>query len=133
MCSCKRDGLLPNERQGKGDVSIFIFPEMAKYGGTNVPEAGVKASGLTNYVYSEDKDGFQIVCPGDQVAAFCTMFQPHFGNPALTTTNGNRPASFVYSVNQTGLAINCGLDNGVVDGVRTQVTQLVAVKQAALK
>ena len=106
---------------------------MVKYGGSNVPGARVTASGLTNYVYSEDKDGFQVVCRGNQVATLCSVFQPQFGNPALSTTNASGLASFVYSVNQTGLAINCGLDNGIIDGVRQQVTQLVAVKPSALR
>ena len=133
LSSCKKDGLLPNEQQGKTDLPAFIFTEMAKYGGSIVPPARVTAIGLTKYVYSEDKDGFQIVCLGNQVAALCGVFQPQFGNPALSTTNASGLASFVYSVNQTGLAINCGLDSGIIDGVKQQVTQLVAVKQGALR
>jgi hypothetical protein len=39
----------------------------------------------------------------------------------------------VYSANQSGLAINCGLDSGIIDGVRKEMTQLVAVKPGALK
>ena len=133
LCSCKKDGGLPNEKQGKADLSAFIFTEIVKYGGSNVPAARVTASGLTNYVYSEDKDGFQVVCLGNKVSALCNVFQSQFGNPALSTTNAGGLASFVYSVNQTGLAINCGLDSGNIDGVRQQVTQLVVVKPGALR
>lgn len=130
--SCKKDGLLPNEREGKDDLSVFIFSQIAKYGGSNVVSSGT-TSGLTNYVYSEDKDGFQIVCKGNKVAALQSLFQAHFGNPVLSATNASGLSSFVYAVHQTGLAINCGLDSGMVDGTKQEVTQLVAVKPGALR
>src|SRR6266498_1333723 len=41
--------------------AAFVFTEIVKYGGSNVPAVRVIASGLTNYVYSEDKDGFQVI------------------------------------------------------------------------
>jgi hypothetical protein len=133
LCSCGKPQLLPNEKRGKGDLASFTFSEIVKYGGTNVSAPLVTPSALADYVYSEDKDGFQVVCPGNQVAALCAMFQPHFGTPSLSTSNVSGLASFVYSVNQAGLAISCGLDSGTIDGVRKQMTQLVAVKPGALK
>ncbi|MCZ7637664.1 MAG: hypothetical protein M5U12_17485 [Verrucomicrobia bacterium] len=122
-----------NEKQGEGDLSAFVFTQMARYGGSNVPATRVIMIGLTNYVYSEDEDGFQIVCPGNQVAALCNALRAHFGSPALSTTNTSGVVSFVYSVSQTGLAINCGVDTAMVGGVRQQVTQFVAVQPRALR
>lgn len=129
--ACKKEGLLPNQREGKVDLSLFIFSQIIKYGGSNVV-IGITTSGLTNYVYSEDKDGFQIVCKGNKVAALQSLFQTHFGDPVLTATNASGLSSFVYAVHQTGLAINCGLDGGTVDGTTQEVTHLVAVKKGAL-
>jgi hypothetical protein len=124
---------LPNEKQGKGDLSAFILTQMVKYGRSNVLSSGTTTSGLTSYVYSQDKDGFQVACRGNRVAALCNVLEPHFGNPVLSTTNASGLASFVYSINQCGLAINCSLDTGVVAGVTQQVTEFVGVKPGALK
>lgn len=132
VSSCKKDGLLPNEQEGKADLSVFVFSQIAKYGGSNTVASGT-TSGLTNYVYSEDKDGFQIVCKGNRVAALQSLFQAHFGNPVLTATNASGLSSFVYAVHQTGMAVTCGLDSGIVDGTKQEVTQLVVVRPGALK
>jgi hypothetical protein len=82
---------------------------------------------------SEDKDGFQVVCSGNKVAAILSLLQPHFGEPALTRTNGGGLASFAYTVHQTGVAVTCGLDSGMVDGTRQEVTHLAIVQAAAIK
>lgn len=132
FCSCKREGLLPNQKEGNTDLSVFIFSQIVKYGGSNTTATGTM-SGLTNYIYSEDKDGFQIVCKGNKVAALQSLFQTHFGNPVLTATNASGLSSFVYAVHQTGLAVTCGLDSGIIDGAKQEVTQLVLVKPGALK
>lgn len=132
FCSCKKDGLLPNEKQGKTDLSVFLFTQLAKYGGSDMT-ASSTMSGLTNYVYSEDKDGFQIVCKGNRVSALQSLFQTHFGNPVLTATNASGLSSFVYAVHQTGMAVTCGLDSGIIDGAKQEVTQLVLVKPGSLK
>jgi hypothetical protein len=89
LCSCEKSRLLPNEKKGKTDLASFPFSEIVKYGGTNVSATLVAPSRLANYVYSEDKDGFQVVCSGNQVAVLCAMFQPHFGTPALSTSNAS--------------------------------------------
>lgn len=133
FCSCKRDGLLLNEKRGSVDVSSFVANEIVTYGGASFQAARLTPSGVTNYVYSEDKDGFQIVCLGNKVAVLCNVFQSQFGTPALSTTNAKGLASFVYAVTQTGVAINCGLDSGIIDGATQEVTQLVVVKASALK
>jgi hypothetical protein len=123
---------LPNEKEGKTDLSVFIFSQIAKYGGSNTTATGAM-SGLTNYFYSEDKDGFQIVCKGNRVSALQSLFQIHFGNPVLTATNESGLSSFVYAIHQTGIAITCGLDSGMVDGTKQELTQLVLVSPGALK
>jgi len=133
LLSCKKEGLLSNEKHGRGEVSAFILGHMVRYGGSNTPAARVPAVAITNYVYSEDKDGFQVACPGNKVAALCSVFQSQFGNPALNTTNASGLASFVYAVDQTGVAISCGLDIGIFDGARQEVTQLVVVRAGALR
>lgn len=132
LCSCSKKGMLPNEKQGKADIATFLFRQIAKYGGSNAPTSGV-ATGITKYVYSEDKDGFQVVCEGNRVAVLQSLFQPHFGNPAITKTNATGLSSFVYALHQTGLAITCGLDEGMIDGRNQELTHFVAVRSGALK
>lgn len=133
LCSCNKQGLLLHERQGREDFSAFLSIQIVKYGGSNISFARGAAIGISNYVYSVDKDGFQVVCIGNKVAALRNMLQPHFGEPALTTTNAGGLSSFVYAVRQTGVAINCGLDRGMVDGARQEITHLVIVKADALR
>jgi|SRR6266850_3554587 len=133
LCSCERKGLLPNEKPGKLELSTFILNQIAKYGGSNIPTARRTTSGITNYVYAEDKDGFQVLCLGNKVAALRSVFQPHFGNPVMSATNANGLSSFVYTINQTGVAVNCGLDSTTVKGTRQEVTQLVILRPEALK
>ena len=87
LCSCKKPGLLVNERQGKIDFSTFIASQIVKYGGSNTSLATGIAPGITSYVYSDDENGFQVVCVGNKVAALRNLFQPAFGDPALTATN----------------------------------------------
>jgi hypothetical protein len=125
--------MLPHEKRGAGEVSRFIFAEIAKYGGSNNPAAPVPVSGITNYLYSEDQDGFQVICDGNNIAALRSIFQARYGNPTLSTTNTNGVASFVYSVRQTGMAVNCGLEGGMVNDTRKELTHLVAVKAGVLK
>jgi hypothetical protein len=121
--------VLPNEKQGKTDFSTFLFTEMAKYGGSNIPPASILESGITNYVYSEDNDGFQVLCHGNKIAVLCGVFRSHFGDPALIRTNSDGLELFAYTANQTGLAINCAL-HGATNGY---LTQLAVVKPGALK
>src|SRR5262249_27055029 len=108
-------------------VSKFIASEMLKYGGSNLPP-GLVATGITNYNYSEDKDGFQVVCQGNRVAALCGIFGSQFGNPVLSKTNAMGLAAFVYTAQQTGLAVTCG----VVTNANQEITHLVVVKAGAL-
>lgn len=133
LCSCKKDGLLLNEKQGKVDISTFIISEILKYGGSNSPSARSSTVGITSYVYSEDKDGFQVVCTGNKVAGLLDVLKPHFGEPALTRTNANGLSSFVYAVPQTGVAVTCGLDSATVDGKRQEVTHMAVVRAGVIK
>jgi hypothetical protein len=128
VCSCQRhDERLKNGRKGTKDISSFVSSQITKYGGSNTV-AKRRSSGITDYVYSEDRDGFQVMCEGNKVAAFHDMLQPHFGMPALTTTNAEGLASFSYAIRQTGVAVNCGFDTM---GTR-QLTHLVVVRAGAV-
>lgn len=109
------------------DVSKFIVSDMLKYGGSNLP-AGLIVTGITNYSYSEDKDGFQVICPGNRVAVLYGIFGSQFGNPVLTKTNETGLAAFVYSAQRTGLAVNCAVDTNL----NQEITHLVVVKAGAL-
>jgi hypothetical protein len=125
VCSCKRQNVPLKVQTRNIDVSNFILSEMLKYGGSNRP-AG--PTGITNYSYSEDKDGFQVVCQGNRVAELCNIFGSQFGSPVLTKTNATGLAGFVYSAQQVGLAVNCG----VFTNANQEITQLAVVKASAL-
>jgi|GEM_PF-5852341 len=131
-CSCKRDRWLLDERKGKEELSLFLMSEMAKYGGSNVV-GSVTPTGISTYVYSEDEYGFQIVVEGNRVATLQSLFQAHFGDPVFSRTNESGLCSFVYAVWQTGLAITCGLDSVMCDGMKRELTHFAAVKPEALR
>ena len=135
LLSCAKSGDLPNEKRGSEDLAVFIFSEIGKYGGTNVPAAQVSPSGIRDYRYSEDKDGFQVLCNGNTIDALLAIFQQRFGSPSLVRTNTTGPTLFVYSVKQTGLAVNCAVHGEPIDestNVSDRVTQLAVVRQSAL-
>jgi hypothetical protein len=127
VCSCKRQNVPLKEQNGNVDVSNFIMSEMLKYGGSNRPAGPASVTGITNYSYSEDRDGFQVVCQGNRVAELCNIFGSQFGSPVLTKTNATGLAGFVYSAQQIGLAVNCG----VFTNANQEITHLVLVKASA--
>jgi hypothetical protein len=124
--------MLPNQQQGVKDVSSFVLDEIAKYGGPNIPKTNNAGNDITDYIYSEDEDGFQVISFGNKVAVFQGILQPHFGTPVMAKTNANGLSSFVYGSPQ-GVAINCSLGSGTVKGSQREWTQLVVVKPGALK
>jgi hypothetical protein len=128
VCSCKRPSVPLKEQKGNVDVSNFILSEMLKYGGSNRPAGPASVTGITNYSYSEDRDGFQVVCKGNRVAELCNIFGSQFGSPVLTKTNETGLAGFVYSDQQAGLAVNCG----VFTNANQEITHLIVVKAGAL-
>jgi hypothetical protein len=127
-CSCKKQSLRLKEQKEGIELSVFITSEMSKYGGSNQLADALTATGITNYAYSEDKDGFQVVCQGNRVAALFNVFGAQFGSPVLAKTNSSGLAAFVYSVQQTGLGVNCG----VFTNADKEITHLVVVKPNAL-
>lgn len=133
FCSCKRETFLLNERQAKFELSTFIFEQLPSYGGPNIPASRAPKSGITNFVYSQDKDGFQVMCQGNVVTAVHRIFQPVFGNPALARTNATGLSSFVYAGYQAGVAVNCGLSTRTTNGVNQEFTHLVVANSEALK
>jgi hypothetical protein len=129
VCSCQREEQpLKNGKKGTRDISSFVLSQVIKYGGSNAVATERPITGITNYVYSEDKDGIQVMCEGNKVASFHDILQPHFGKPALTTTNAEGLASFSYAIRQTGVAVGCGLDSM---GTK-QLTHLVIVRSGAV-
>src|SRR5580658_6658761 len=96
LCSCKKDRFLQNEKEGKIELSAFLLGEIVKYGGSNA--LGGPTNTITNYVYSEDKEGFQVVCQGNKVTDLRSIFQAYYGNPVLARTNANGLKAFEYTV-----------------------------------
>jgi hypothetical protein len=133
FCSCTRQTLLPKEERGKQELSTFLLSQVAKYGGSNAPSPSGVVTGITNYVYSEDKDGFQVVCNGNNVGTLRNILESQFGEPALVKTNARGVASFVYAIHQIGVAITCGLDTNTVSGARQELTHMTVVKAGVLK
>ena len=110
--------------EGVADVSAFIRAEILKYGQSNGPPFSPVTTGITNYAYSEDKDGFQVLCHGNRVQALYGLLVPQFGAPLLTKTNSSGLTFFVFSGIQVGLAANCGLETES----NKEMTHLAVVK-----
>ena len=132
LCSCSREGALPGERDGKVDIQEFIFAEITKYGGVHGSNKNTTTLNALRYSYSEDADGFQLICQGDKVEAFASLLKPVFGAPKMETTNEFGLSSFVYGVQQAGVGINCGLEVRPGQGMTNQMTHLVVVKSGVL-
>lgn len=107
-----------------------MWQDIAKYGGTNLLITKNLENGISDYVYSEDKDGFQVVCFGDRVGDIQKMFQPHFGNPYKAETNLDVISSFIYGNDQ--LVMSCGLESGMIDGHYKNLTHLTVIKLSAI-
>lgn len=124
-CSCEKPGFLAI----RGGLSSLVFEKIEAFGGPAILPTGNPLP-IENYEYYEDNEGFQILCQSNHVATFLTIFQPHFGNPAILKTNSAGVSSFVYSVRQAGVAINCSVDT--VKKTQKQYTHLVIVKRGVL-
>jgi hypothetical protein len=133
VCSCKKESLLPNEKRGTGDLSTVVFSQIARYGGVSVPLNLITNVAITNFSYTTDRDGFQVVCQGNEIERLCSMFRSCYGQPAISTTNTIGLASFVYAIRQAGVAVNCGLDKRTANGATQEVTHLVVVRAGAFK
>lgn len=133
LCSCHRDQLLVNQQKGRTELAPFLLGEMAKYGVSLAATSPPSTSGLTNFVYCRDKDGLQIVCEGNRAAALLAILKPALGEPKLMTTNSSGPSSFVYSLGQSGVAVNCSVDSGYPNASNRVLTHLVIVRVAGLR
>jgi len=132
LCSCKKEELLLNQKQGAKEITAFVFEEIGKYGGPSISSTNKIGNGVTDYVYSEDKQGFQVICFGNKMADFQKIFQPDFGIPAMAKTNAVGLSSFVYGSPKMPVVINCSLDWGMVNGTQREFTHLVVAKAGAL-
>jgi hypothetical protein len=118
---------------GTKDISVFVLEETAKYGGPSMVATNGAGNSIAHYVYSEDPDGFQVMCEGNKVTAFEGIFQPYLGNPMMAKTNADGLSAFVYGNHGIGVSINCGLDSETVFGKKRDITHLVVVRSGAIK
>jgi hypothetical protein len=118
---------------GTKDISVFVREETTKYGGPSMVATNGAENNIADYVYSEDPDGFQILCDGNKVAFFEAIFHSHLGNPVMAKTNADGLSSFVFGNPQVGVVINCSLDSEVVFGKNRDITHLVIVRAGSKK
>jgi hypothetical protein len=131
LCSCQsKEDRLPFEKKGKTELTAFLTNKIPQYGGNHVV-SNTNGHRLDDYVYSEDKDGFQVILPGNRVLEVLQLFTQTLGQPRLSNTNNNGLASFRYSVAQAGVAITCVLGQNPRD--RAEFTHIVVVKAEALR
>jgi len=92
---------------GSGDVSRLLFEKLHQYGGSNVPLTEVKPFVVKRYEFKEDEHGLQVFCEGDNVGTLLSVFEPHFGSPAIVNSNQNSVQAFDYSNRQCGSMVRC--------------------------
>jgi hypothetical protein len=107
----KGQQLHPKERKGEVDLSLFVFKQIGEYRGTNIPPASITPSGITNYLYVKDEEGFQVLCPNKTASSIYAMFQPSFGEPALLRTNAQGKINFFVYGWPGDITINCSERN----------------------
>jgi len=115
-----------------GDVSRLAFEKLHQYGGSNVPLSEV----VKRYEFMEDEHGLQVWLDGDNVAAFLSVLEPHFGSPAIVNSNQNSVQSFHYSARQTGGDIKCSSSSDRMGGdpAKAQIwTHLLLLRNRALQ
>ena len=132
VCSCQKENGSPKVKSGTSDIRTFVVTEIAKYGGMDKTTSLPLERTQISYRYSQDKDGFQVFCDGDRVADFAAMLQTLYGSPKLARTNNAGNFVFNYSIDQIGVALDCGMDLESDGGVEKKLTHLLVVKASAL-
>lgn len=131
-CSCNKPPPPSEGKVGTIDIHAFLVSEIAKCGGIDKTQSlSSERSGLA-YRYYQDKDGFQVFCEGDCAGAIAAMLERSYGPPKRAGTNAVGRYSFSYSIDQVGVAINCGVDRREESGKEKKVTHLVVVKAGRL-
>jgi hypothetical protein len=120
----------PKEQKGKEDLSLFVFKQIGKYRGTNIPSTNIVPSGITDYLYVKDEKGFQVLCPNETVSNIYKMFQPSFGEPVLLKTNSQGKIDFFVYGRPGDIAINCS--DWENDPHASQGVHFVVLKPGAL-
>jgi len=118
---------------GSGDVSRLLFEKLHQYGGSNVPLTEVRPFVVKRYEFKEDAHGLQVFCEGDNVGTLLSVFEPHFGSPAIVNSNQNSVHAFDYSNRQCGSMIRC-LSSSDRSGSKSPIwTHVSLLRPAALQ
>jgi hypothetical protein len=128
VLSCSREGAQTDRTAGRQPIEQFLLKEIKDLGGIQKQPSKALLENC-EYQYTRDKGGTQIFSPGDRVTEFKAILAQAFGPPALDRTNSVGAASFNYSVRQSGVAIDCGIDHEA----GRHLTHLVILRANSLK